>query len=386
MAAAALALLLVACGGTPTASRTSSPTAAPVAVSPQALRQLYGSYSMSDGDTVVIARLGWYFDMRDAAYRTMYVSASPDSFFIGSRFRVPLPRFADLVFSKDGLTVTTSTGSRTGRRVAYKRSSVRIPAQGATLAGEITDPIVAGSHPGIVVVHGAEPGQSEFYDIWVGIYASLGISVLTYDKRGIGSSTGVYPGETPTIAALNTYADDAFAALSFLRSRPGVDPKQVGFHGGSQGGWTVPLSMAKHGGGAFAILVSAPATTVGQTDLWAGFSGNGSTMPSDSTAGMLAQVRDDHSGYDPRPALAALNQPLLWVLGANDRTVPTAVCVEILDSLHQPQFTVHLVPTGHALLVNPTGLTADDDRSPGLAPDLVPTMKLWLSQTFPPVG
>jgi hypothetical protein len=31
--------------------------------------------------------------------------------------------------------------------------------------------------------------------------------------------------------------------------------------------------------------------------------------------------------------------------------------------------------------VNPTGLVADDDRSPGLAPDLVPTLKEWLAQT-----
>ncbi len=72
-----------------------------------------------------------------------------------------------------------------------------------------------------------------------------------------------------------------------------------------------------------------------------------------------------------------MTAPTLWLLGANDRTVPTTVCLEILDSLHKPNFTVHVLPTGHGLLVNPTGLLADDARSPGLAPELVPTIKAW---------
>src|SRR4029077_113602 len=106
--------------------------------------------------------------------------------------------------------------------------------------------------------HGAEPGERYFYDIWVGIYAGLGLDVLTYDKRGIASSTGRSPGEYPTEEALQVYADDARVALGFLAAWPGVDPKRVGFHGGSQGGWTVPLAIARDAGAAFAILVSAP--------------------------------------------------------------------------------------------------------------------------------
>jgi len=31
------------------------------------------------------------------------------------------------------------------------------------------------------------------------------------------------------------------------------------------------------------------------------------------------------------------------------------------------------------MLVNPTGLLADDDRSVGLAPQLVPTIQAWLA-------
>ena len=381
---AIISMLCLACcaqSGAPTA--TSSPSAPPLA--PAAVEDLtpyYGSYSTDDHDVVVIARLGWYFDTADADYRTIYATGSRGHFTIGATFLGAAPKFADLAFGAAGLTITEKSRSRTGRRIDYRQTDVAIPASGAQLAATITEPLSPGPHPGIVIVHGAEPGERHFYDVWVGVYASFGIAVLTYDKRGVGSSTGKYPGEFPNESALKTYADDASAALNFLAKWPGVDSKRVGFHGGSQGGWTVPLAMLRHGGAEFAVLVSAPATTVGQTDLWASFSGNGQSMPTESTGEMLAAVRADHSGYDPTAALRAMTAPALWLLGTNDRTVPTAVCIEILDSLQKSNFTVQQLPTGHGLLVNPTGLEADDARSTGLAPQLVPTLKDWLGKVL----
>jgi len=382
VAAVLAATCLVSCAPSSAVARPSpSPTPPPQAAS-ESLLPYYGSYRTDDGDILVIARLGWYFDMATADYRTIYASAAPQRFTIGTRFQEPLPKFADLAFAQDTLTVTESARTRTAHRIAYTQTDVMVPAAGAQLAATITEPLGGGLHPGIVVVHGAEPGQRFFYDVWVGLYASMGLAVLTYDKRGQGSSTGRYPGEFPTDQALKIYADDASAVLSFIARWPGIKAKRVGFHGGSQGGWTVPLAMLRHDQAAFAVLASAPATTVDQTDLWAGFSNGGASMPAQSTEEMLAQVRSTHSGYDPLPALQALGKPTLWLLGTNDRTVPTAVCVEILNSLHKPNFTVQMLPTGHGLLVNATGLLADDDRSPGLAPDLVPTLKSWMAQVI----
>ena len=380
--AAVLATCLLSCapgaGGRPSPSPASPPSEA----STQSLLPYYGSYSTDAGDILVIARLGWFFDLKTSAYRTIYATSAPARFTIGTRFREPLPKFADLVFARGTLTIAESVRTRTARRIGLRHTDVTIPALNAQLAATITEPEGAGPHPGMVVVHGAERGERYFYDIWVGVYASLGLAVLTYDKRGVGSSTGTYPGEFPTVEALNVYADDASAALSFLAFWPGMDPKRIGFHGGSQGGWTVPLAIRRHQRGAFAVLASAPATTVDQTDLWAGFSGGGARMPTESTDQMLAAVRDNHSGYDPTPALRALAVPALWLLGTNDRTVPTAVCVEILDAMRKPNFTIELLPAGHGLLVNPTGLLNDDDQSPGLAPELVPALRAWMVQLF----
>ena len=346
-----------------------------------ALAPYFGSYRSSDGDTLVIARMGWFFDMRDGTYRTIYPTTSPDRFTIGPTFLQPVPKAADLVFSAGSLTVTTGADKRVATRIGYKQTDVAIPAQGAQLAGTITEPEGSGPHPGIVIVHGSEPGQRYFYDIWVGVYTSMGLAVLTYDKRGNGDSTGRYPGEFPTAAALAIYADDSDVALAFLARWPAVDPKRVGFHGGSQGGWTVPLAILRHPQASFAVLVSAAATTVDQTNLWASYSDGGAVMPTASLDEMQSAVRANHSGYDPAPALRALTVPSLWLLGTNDRTVPTAVCVEILAAMHKPNFTVHMLPTGHGLLVNPTGLAVDDERSPGLAPDLVPTLRAWVQSS-----
>lgn len=375
------ALLLIACLAS--CSSTGNATAPPSPILPpaagvDALLPYFGSYRTNDGDVLVIARMGWFFDVRDATYRTIYSTPSPNHFAIGFEFLRPLPKFADLTFDTDRLTVTLSTQRRTAIRLNYKQTEVRIPANGAQLAGTITEPMGAGPHPAIVIIHGSEPGQRFFYDIWVGVYAGMGLAVLTYDKRGNGDSTGRYPGEFPTDAALMIYADDANAALGFLEHWPGIDPKRVGFHGGSQGGWTAPLAIMRNPLASFAVLVSAPATTVDQTDLWAGFSGGGQVMPSQSLAEMQTAVRASHSGYDPAPALRALGVPTIWLLGTNDRTVPTAICVEILSAMNKANFTVQLLPTGHGLLVNPTGLSADDERSPGLAPDLVPTLRAWV--------
>src|SRR5260370_9616229 len=323
-------VLAVACAQPAATSKT-----APAPADTQALSRVFGSYRADEGRVFVIARLGWFFDVRDATYRTIYAAAAPNRFTIGPAFAIPLPKHADLILDGPMLTLPTAGATVRAHRVQYKQSDVTIPADGATLAGAITEPIGSGTHPGIVIVHGSEQGERDFYDIWVGIYAGLGLTVLTYDKRGTGSSTGRYPGELPTDESLRIYADDAAAALGFLSRWLSVDPKRVGFHGGSQGGWTVPLAVQRHGLASFAILVSAPATTVGQTNLWKDFSGGGSYAPTASAAEVDAAVLADHSGYDPPSALTAPQLPTLRLLGRNNRTAPTRICAGILARLHK---------------------------------------------------
>ena len=201
----------------------------------------------------------------------------------------------------------------------------------------MTEPLTAGPHPGIVIVHGSGPGPRIDYGIWVGLYASLGLTVLAYDKRGNGASTGIYPGEQPSDAALAVYADDAASAARFLASWPGVDPGRVGFHGGSQGGWIVPLAFQRFPSGAFAVLASAPAVTTGQQSVFAAFSAGSSgsrTCPTRSNwprRRRTAPVRS-RTGARRHAATGALTERLI------DHQVPTALTVKILRSLNRPNW------------------------------------------------
>src|SRR6266849_7721595 len=104
VAAALIAFLVVA--GCAQASTQPAAVPMPTPASPTALAPFFGSYAVGDGRVFVIARHGWFFDLRDATYRTIYAGSAPDRFTIGPAFAIPLPTFANLRF--DGTTLTLS--------------------------------------------------------------------------------------------------------------------------------------------------------------------------------------------------------------------------------------------------------------------------------------
>src|ERR1700736_1106963 len=103
---------LLSCTSGGSAAPPASLTVPPVAAGVDALSRYFGSYDTTDKDILVIARLGWFFDMRDATYRTIYSTAAPNHFTIGFQFLRPVPKFADLTFDNDTLTVTHSSEKR----------------------------------------------------------------------------------------------------------------------------------------------------------------------------------------------------------------------------------------------------------------------------------
>jgi death on curing protein len=111
----------------------------------------------------------------------------------------------------------------TALRLPATGRSVRIPSQGAMLAGTISIPPGPGPHPGIVILQGSGPLDRHFESISQEIYLSLGFEVLAFDKRGVGASTGVFPGELATPASIGIQATDAAAAARFLMAQPGID-------------------------------------------------------------------------------------------------------------------------------------------------------------------
>src|SRR6266550_1795655 len=92
--------------------------------------------------------------------------------------------------------------------------------------------------PAIAFVAGLVP-RSDSVHFLADLFASRGIAVITYDRRGIGKSSG------ERRASFNEHAGDATAAVAYLRGRAEVDSGRIGIRGQSQGAWLAPLAAAR---------------------------------------------------------------------------------------------------------------------------------------------
>ena len=210
-------------------------------------------------------------------------------------------------------------------------------------------------------------------------FVHRGFAVLRYDKRGVGRSTGNYTGvgvENST-AALGDLASDALAAVQYLKSRSDVRGKLIGLVGVSQAGWIIPLAAAQSRDVSFTVLLSGPTCTVGQEIHYSRLTGDVRERKDISVAAATEGTRryPGPHGFDPLLYLRSLNSPGLWVFGAEDRSIPVPICVEILDSLIREEgkdFTYLTYPdTGHGLR------SASGERQPSL-----PAAYEWLKQKF----
>lgn len=131
---------------------------------------------------------------------------------------------------------------------------------GVRLAGTILVPPGAGPFPAVVFVTGSGPqnrneellGHKPFLVI-ADYLARHGIASLRYDDRGTAQSTGNFAASTSA-----DFADDAQAAVAFLRKQPGIAPAHVGIIGHSEGGLIAPMVAARDKDVAFIVLVAGP--------------------------------------------------------------------------------------------------------------------------------
>ena len=117
--------------------------------------------------------------------------------------------------------------------------------EGVRLSGTLYKP--GNSHAAVVIVHGSgqEPRMTEFAEL----LANNGITVLTYDKRGVGESEGIYAGPevgTNNIDSenLDLLAKDASAAVNLINQR--IKNMPVGLVGFSQAGWIIPMAAEQN--------------------------------------------------------------------------------------------------------------------------------------------
>lgn len=156
-------------------------------------------------------------------------------------------RFAAVV---DGASPTLSFTDSNGTTVnavrtnGYRTEDVTFTsADGTRLAGTLYSPISSGARSAAtVMIHGSGPQDRDGYASIIAVMAEAlaaeGRTVLAYDKRGSGGSSG--DGDR---AGFDVLAADAMAAMQFLRSRSDLDPTRVGLAGSSQAGWVAARAI-----------------------------------------------------------------------------------------------------------------------------------------------
>ncbi len=218
-----------------------------------------GSYRLSDGKSVDIApsdegtlrwrmfngETGQLHRQKDGTWMSTYGwTGRPDGKTVS---------FSDC--NNGGITFANEHGMR----IAFDVTNTTFYSNGTKLRGRLILPKGHGKIPVVVLVHGSEHDSAlDFYALQR-MFPAQGIGAFVYDKRGTGVSDGTY---TQNFAIL---ADDAVAALNEAKHLTGSRLGRIGYQGGSEAGWVVPLA-ASHAHVDFAIVSFGLAVTVLEED------------------------------------------------------------------------------------------------------------------------
>lgn len=239
-----------------------------------------------------------------------------------------------------GLVVTVTVRPVVAQSTDFRTEDITFASAGITLAGALLIP----KHPvaAIVLVHGS--GQEKRMLEMAARLAGRGLAVLTYDKRGVGKSGGVYVGpEVGTnnvdAANLDLLAADASAATNALAARLPARQGPIGLLGFSQAGWVIPLAATKNPAVGFMVLFSGPVVSAREQLRFQFFTqGNNRFWETHTEAEAREHLRHDPDRYqfadtDARSTLAALAIPGLWLFGGQDIQAPVRLSMEHLDAL-----------------------------------------------------
>jgi pimeloyl-ACP methyl ester carboxylesterase len=374
----AILLALALGGGLPVRAQVSPSSAPPCEV---------GSYDMADGTSLDIGpgesgQLRW----RRQDGRTGALTPQGNGSWTSTLGWTDHP---------DGHHVTISDCGRgeirfddvSGHRLPLIQVDTRFQGSGVVLAGRLTLPPGKARVPIVVLIHGSEHSSAlEDYSLQRQ-FASAGIGVFAYDKRGTGASGGRYSQNYLLLAT------DAILAMREARRLAGVRAGRVGYQGGSQGGWVAPLAariepvdfvivsfglavspldedreaiafdMERAGFGpdikAKAMEVADAIATIVASNFTEGYEQLEAVKRKYGQEPWFKSVRGDVAAYmlatspevvrkqgptllegvpaqyDPMPVLANLEVPQLWILGGQDRDAPSAETVRRLAALRK---------------------------------------------------
>ncbi|MFK7776129.1 MAG: alpha/beta hydrolase family protein [Saprospiraceae bacterium] len=149
---------------------------------------------------------------------------------------------------------------------AYEQEEVKFenPKGGHHLAGTLTIPPGGKFEEVVILITGSGPqdrneellGHKPFL-VLSDHFTKRGIAVLRYDDRGVAKSTGTFKGSTS-----RDFADDANAAVSFLKKRKDMTGKKIGLCGHSEGGMIAPIVASENTDVDFIVLLAGPGINI----------------------------------------------------------------------------------------------------------------------------
>lgn len=222
----------------------------------------------------------------------------------------------------------------------FTTKEIKFVSEGNSLAGTIFTP--NNIQAAVVIIHGS--GQEKRMTKFATLLANNGIAVLTYDKRGVGESGGLYAGpEVGTnnvdFSNLNLLSLDASAAVNALSKSLSNNKIPIGLIGGSQAGWIIPLTAEKNKKVKFMTIFSGALITV-KEQLRFQFYTNGDKKFWETHTEEEARkhVFNDPDKYEftdtnPNDILSKLSIPGFWIYGGKDIQVPVNLSIENLDKL-----------------------------------------------------
>jgi pimeloyl-ACP methyl ester carboxylesterase len=425
-------------------ARTALQTPAIRSVDEKVLREYVGVYQWAEPNAFVYLqmwneitdnRLMAFDESGDAS--TLYPT-DPDRFFAGAIAAVPSSIESRIEFQRDANGKVTSltwrrddAAPRIARRVETERQEdVRFANGDVQLAGILISPFGRDrdreKHPAIILVHGSGPLNREWMLPYARFLIRHGIAVLSYDKRGVGASTGDWK-----TSSLDDLTGDVVAAFDYLKTRGDIDHKQIGLLGVSQAGWIMPLAAVRAKDIAFLISVSGAGvpvaeTTIDQTrnELTAGgmrsevveqfvgimklqyeYARTGSgwdeyiaarqklaarmgpppaTFPASPDHPQWQVIRKMYL-YDPTPTLRQLQTPTLALFGELDNNIVAeknkAAWETALKAAGNRDYTLRILPkANHLQLEAKAGTNAETPSLRRFVPAYFTTVRDWLAE------
>lgn len=264
----------------------------------------------------------------------------------------------------------------------HREVDIGFESDGVALEGTLYLPPVVGRRAAVVFHPGSSWTTRVTWEELGFVVTGLSLAAFSFDKRGEGASGGTCCDPDPSLA-FDQLARDLAAAVSVVRRSDRVDVRRVGVFGSSLGGWVAPLTAnLLPNEVAFAVVSVGGAVSTGQESVYDRLTGYDVCQP---TGTPMTQVLDSlralgPSGFDPRASLDALEQPVLWLYGANDLSHPTGLAVELIDAARADRdWTVEVFPNANHDLID--GGTICQTEGPLV--DVLTPMRRWMEGRFP---